>query len=234
MFSLGVASLGINYGQVGNNLPQPEKVLELLTSLKLTKVRIYDTNPQILTAFANSSIELSVTVENEILGQLKDPQQALQWVSTHIKPYVPATRITGIAVGNEILGNDDMTQVANLIPAMVSIHGALVQLRLDQYIKVSTPCSLGVLEESYPPSAGSFKKELNGVMAQFLQFLSSTKAPFWINAYPYFAYKDDPSTISLNYVLFNRNSGMIDPNTKLHYDNMLYAQVRTHIHIKVF
>ncbi|GAV66360.1 Glyco_hydro_17 domain-containing protein, partial [Cephalotus follicularis] len=58
-----------------------------------------------------------------------------------------------------------------------------------------------------------------------LQFLSSTKAPFWINAYPYFAYKDDPSGISLDYALFNPNEGMVDPYTKLRYDNMLYAQV---------
>ncbi|KAI7999661.1 Glucan endo-1,3-beta-glucosidase 11 [Camellia lanceoleosa] len=202
-FLRGVESLGINYGQVGNNLPPPERVLELLQSFKLKKARIYDTNPQILTAFANSGIELIVTVENEILGEIRDPQQALQWVSTRIKPYFPATRITGIAVGNEVFTGGDMTIMANLLPAMVSIHGAL----------------------SYLPSAGCFKSELAGIMPQYLQFLANTKAPFWINAYPYFAYNDDPSGISLNYALLNPNSGMIDPYTKLHYDNMLYAQV---------
>ncbi|MBA0807722.1 hypothetical protein Gohar_023509 [Gossypium harknessii] len=62
-------------------------------------------------------------------------------------------------------------------------------------------------------------------MSQFLQFLSSTGSPFWINAYPYFAYKDSPNKISLDYALFNKNPGMVDPYTKLHYDNMLYAQV---------
>ncbi|KAM7500694.1 hypothetical protein LguiA_025108 [Lonicera macranthoides] len=221
----GVNSLGINYGQVANNLPPPEKVLELLRSLKLTKARIYDTNPQILSAFANSGVELIVTVENDMLGVLMDPQQALQWVSTHIKPYFPATRITGIAVGNEVFTGDDTSLISNLVPAMVGIHGALAQLGLDQYIQVSTPSSLAVLSNSYPPSAGCFQTELAGIMTQYLHFLSSTKAPFWINAYPYFAYKDDPNRISLDYVLFSPNSGMVDPYTKLHYDNMLYAQV---------
>ncbi|KAL6546377.1 hypothetical protein OROMI_022098 [Orobanche minor] len=217
-----VESLGINYGQVGNNLPPPEKVLYLLRSLNLTKARIYDTNPQILTAFADSGIELIVTVENEMLSSLVDPTQALQWVSTHIKPYFPATRITGIAVGNEIfaVGGDDA-----LVPAMMSIHAALVRLGLDQYIQVSTPSSLAVLQESYPPSAGCFRPELGSVMPQYLQFLATTRAPFWINAYPYFAYKDSPNKIPLDYVLFNPNSGMVDPNTRLLYDNMLYAQV---------
>ncbi|KAL0398331.1 UNVERIFIED_CONTAM: Glucan endo-1,3-beta-glucosidase 11 [Sesamum radiatum] len=169
-----VESLGINYGQVGNNLPPPEKVLDLLRALKLTKARIYDTNPQVLTAFANSSIELIVTVENEMLATLMDPNQALQWVYTRIRPYFPATRITGIAVGNEVFTGDDTTLITYLVPAM---------------------------------------------------FLATTKAPFWINAYPYFAYKDNPDKIPLDYVLLNPNSGTVDPNTKLHYDNMLYAQV---------
>ncbi|KAK6124102.1 hypothetical protein DH2020_042187 [Rehmannia glutinosa] len=162
-----------------------------------------------------------------MLSTLTDPNQAYQWVYTHIRPYIPATRITGIAVGNELFtgGGGDTTLVTYLVPAMVSIHAALVRLGLNQYIQISTPNSLAVLEESFPPSAGSFRPELNSIMPQYLQFLAATKAPFWINAYPYFAYKDDPSKIPLDYVLFNPNPGMVDPNTKLRYDNMLYAQV---------
>ncbi|RXH86430.1 hypothetical protein DVH24_017483 [Malus domestica] len=225
-FLQGATSLGINYGQLGDNLLPPEKVLDLLSSLKITKARIYDTNPQVLTAFANSGVELMVTIENAMLGQLMNPQAAFQWVSSHIKPYFPATKITSIAVGNEVFTDDDTTVLlSNLVPAMVSIQTALTQLGLDSYIKISTPCSLAVLEESYPPSAGSFKPEVAQVMTQLLQFLQSTKAPFWINAYPYFAYKGDPNRVSLDYVLFNANQGMVDPFTKLHYDNMLYAQV---------
>lgn len=222
---LQVESLGINYGQLGDNLLPPEKVLELLKSLRVTKTRIYDTNPDILSAFANSGVELIVTVENEKLGQLMDPQQALQWVTSRIKPYVPATKITGIAVGNEVFTGSDMSLFDNLVPAMVSIQRALTQLGLQQYIQVSTPSSLAVLANSYPPSEGAFTPELIPIMTQLLQFLSATRSPFWINAYPYFAYKDSPSKISIDYALFNPNSGMIDPHTNMHYDNMLYAQV---------
>ncbi|XP_022926662.1 glucan endo-1,3-beta-glucosidase 11-like isoform X1 [Cucurbita moschata] len=221
----GVRSLGVNYGQVGDNLPSPDKVLELLTSLNISKVRIYDTNPQILTSFANSNTELIVTIENEMLTQLLDPQQALQWVVTHIKPYFPAVRITGIAVGNEIFTGNDTVLMANLVPAMMAIHEALGELGLGSYIHVSTPTSLAVLEESFPPSAGSFKGEVSSYISQFLQFLSRTKAPFWVNAYPYFAYKDNPDIISLDYALLNAMTYLVDPSTKLNYDNMLYAQV---------
>lgn len=162
-----------------------------------------------------------------MLATLTDPNQALQWVSTRIKPYYPTTKITGIAVGNELFtgDGDDTALIAYLVPAMVSIHAALARLGLDQVIHVSTPNNLAVLQESFPPSAGTFRPELGGIMPQLLQFLAATKSPFWINAYPYFAYKDDPKRIPLDYVLLNPNQGMVDPNTKLHYDNMMYAQV---------
>ncbi|RWW44466.1 hypothetical protein BHE74_00049760 [Ensete ventricosum] len=221
---LGFA-LGINYGQVANNLPTPEQVLTMLTSLEITNTRIYDANPEVLAAFAHTGIELIVTVPNESIGLLADARQALQWVATNVKPYFPATKITGIAVGNEVFTSDDPTLMSNLVPAMVSIHAALVQLGLDSYIHTSSANSLAVLENSYPPSFGSFRPDLVNLMAPFLQFLAATKSPFWINAYPYFAYKDDPERVPLDYVLFNPNSGMKDPSTSLHYDNMLYAQV---------
>ncbi|KAF8115132.1 hypothetical protein N665_0030s0166 [Sinapis alba] len=220
-----VTSLGINYGQVGDNLPSPDKVINLLRSLRINKTRIYDTNPQILSSFANSNIEIIVTIENQVLTLLQEPQQALQWVNSHIKPYIPATSITGIMVGNELFTDDDSSLIGYMMPAMINIHKALFQLGLDKYIQVSSPSSLAVLAESYPPSAGSFKPEVTSVMQQFLQFLQATRSPFWINAYPYFAYKDNPNTIPIDYVLFNRNIGMTDPNTALHYDNMMYAQV---------
>lgn len=124
----------------------------------------------------------------------------------------------------QVFTDDDMTLMETLVPAMQSIHTALCKLGLDTTIKVSTPSSLAVLQESYPPSAATFKPEINTIMSQFLTFLSTTRSPFWINAYPYFAYKDNPNSIPLEYVLFNPNPGMIDPYTKLRYDNMLYAQ----------
>ncbi|URE44625.1 hypothetical protein MUK42_31661 [Musa troglodytarum] len=203
--------LGSNYGQVANNLPSPEQVRLLLTSLRITKTRIYDTNPGVLTAFANTGIDLIVTVPNEAVGMMMDPRQALQWVMTNVQPYFPATKITGISVGNEVYTSDDPTLMSNLVPALLSIHSALVQLGLDSYNHVSTANS-AVLENSYPPSMGSFKPEMANLVVPFLQFLAATKSPFWINAYPYFAYKDSPAKVSLDYVL-------------LRYDNMLYAQV---------
>jgi hypothetical protein len=62
-------------------------------------------------------------------------------------------------------------------------------------------------------------------MQPILSFLSTARSPFLINCYPYFAYKADPGSVLLEYVLFQPNPGMTDPSTKLNYDNMLYAQI---------
>lgn len=46
-----------------------------------------------------------------------------------------------------------------------------------------------------------------------------------INAYPFFAYKANPKQVSLDYVLFQSTTGVLDPGTGLRYDNMLFAQI---------
>ncbi|GAU44888.1 hypothetical protein TSUD_400510 [Trifolium subterraneum] len=123
---------------------------------------------------------------------------------------------------NEVYTDDDTTLLQHLVPAVINIYIALAHLGYSN-IWVSTLSSLAVLETSYPSSAGSFKGKISSMMYQFLNFLQTTKGPFWINAYPYFAYKDDPDSIPLDYVLFNPKQGMVDPTTNLHYDDMLYA-----------
>lgn len=58
-----------------------------------------------------------------------------------------------------------------------------------------------------------------------MDFLSKTCSPFLINAYPFFAYKANPNHVSLDFVLFQPNAGIVDPANNLHYDNMLFAQI---------
>lgn len=57
-------SIGINYGRVANNLPTPDQVVRLLQSRSVKHVRIYDTDPAVLKAFASSGIDLGVTIPN--------------------------------------------------------------------------------------------------------------------------------------------------------------------------
>ncbi|XP_027367840.1 glucan endo-1,3-beta-glucosidase 11 [Abrus precatorius] len=220
-----VESIGINYGQIANNLPTPDEAVTLVKSIGATKVKLYDADPRVLKAFGNTGVEVMVGLGNEYLSRMKDPNKAEAWIKSNLQPYLPATKITSIFVGNEVLTFNDTTLTSNLLPAMQSVHTALVNLALDKEVTVTTTHSLAVLQTSYPPSAGAFRPDLAPCLAPILSFQAKTGSPFLINAYPYFAYKANPKQVPLDYVLFQPNQGMVDPSTNLHYDNMLFAQI---------
>lgn len=220
-----VSSIGVNYGQIANNLPTPDNVIPLVKSIGATQVKLYDADPKVLKAFANTGVEFMVGLGNEYLSKMRDPANAEVWIKSNVQPYLPATKITCIFVGNEVLTFNDTSLSGCLLPAMEGVHTALVNLGLDKQITVTTAHSLGVLETSYPPSSGAFRKDLVNCIRPILDFHVKTGSPFLVNAYPYFAYKGDPKKISLDFVLFQPNQGIVDPGSNLHYDNMLFAQI---------
>ncbi|CAK9177662.1 unnamed protein product [Ilex paraguariensis] len=220
--SLGI---GINYGQIANNLPSPSRVAILLTSVNISRVKLYDADPNVLSAFSNSNVDFVIGLGNEYLQTMTDPVQAQTWIQQNVQPYLPQTKISCITVGNEVLSGNDTQLMSYLLPAMQTIYGVLVNLGLSKQVYVTTAHSLEILGNSFPPSAGAFQQDLAEYIQPILNFHSQTNSPFLINAYPYFAYKDDPDQVSLEYVLFQPNPGVTDPITNLNYDNMLYAQI---------
>ncbi|XP_003564669.2 glucan endo-1,3-beta-glucosidase 14 isoform X2 [Brachypodium distachyon] len=230
LFSVDIVSaqqrFGINYGQIADNLPDPTQVVRLLRSMNVNKVKLYDADSKVLTSFANTGVEFIISVGNENLQTMATtPGAARQWVSQHVQPFIPATRISCVIVGNEVLGNNDNGMAASLVPAMQAIYDALVDLGLSRQVTVSSAHSVNVLASSFPPSSGVFQEGLAQYIKPLLEFHSKTGSPFLINAYPFFAYKGSPGSVSLPYVLFEPNAGVVDPKTNLSYDNMLYAQI---------
>ncbi|KAK7255226.1 hypothetical protein RIF29_28632 [Crotalaria pallida] len=221
-----IGTYGVNYGRIADNLPSPHSVVTLLKASKIRNVRIYDVNQEVLTAFKGSGIQLSVCLPNELLKEMSvGEDRAMSWIKENVQPYLPGTRIRGIAIGNEILGGGDIELWEALLPAAKNIYSALDKLNLAHEIQVTTPHSEAVFGTSFPPSAGSFRDDILPYMKPLLQFFSQTGTPFFINAYPFLAYKNDPQHIDINYALFKKNHGIYDAKTKLHYDNMFDAQV---------
>ncbi|CAO2172159.1 unnamed protein product [Urochloa humidicola] len=217
---------GINYGQIANDLPDPTRVAGLLQSMNVNRVKLYDADPRVLTAFANTGVEFIIAVGNENLQTMaSNPAAARQWVTTHVQPYIPATRITCVTVGNEVFSSNDTVMMSSLLPAMKAVYAALGDLGLATQVTVSSAHSVNVLATSFPPSSGAFREDLAEYIQPILDFHGQTGSPFLINAYPFFAYKASPGSVSLPYVLFEPNPGVRDPNTNLSYDNMLYAQI---------
>ncbi|KAH9625809.1 hypothetical protein KSS87_020463 [Heliosperma pusillum] len=222
---VGVDSLGINYGQIANNLPTPDKVVGLVKGIGASKVKLYDADPKVLKAFAKTGIQFTVSLGNEYMSQMRDGKAALDWVKKNVECHLPDTNISCILIGNEVLTFNDSTLTSSLLPAMQNIHAALVSLQLDSKVWVTTAHNLAILQASYPPSAGAFRSDLGGCLTQILNFNAKTGSPFLVNAYPYFAYKASPLQVSLDYVLGQGQGGVLDPGSGLRYDNMLLAQV---------
>lgn len=152
-----VYPIGVNYGTKGDNLPSPSEVAQFLKeSTIIDHIKIFDMNTEIIKAFADTGIYVTVTVPNGDIPSLGDADKADKWVKDNIKPYYPDTKIHYIAVGNEILHWGTKEQIDGLVPAMKKLHQALVKAGMPD-IKVTTPHSLGIMLSSDPPSSGAFR-----------------------------------------------------------------------------
>ncbi|KAL9224554.1 hypothetical protein vseg_000577 [Gypsophila vaccaria] len=219
------STIGICYGRNGDDLPTPDKAAELVKQHNIKYVRIYDSNIQVLKAFANTGVELMIGVPNsDLLAFSQFQSNADTWLKNNILPYYPATKITYITVGAEV------TEVPNnvsalVVPAMQNVLTALKKTGLQKSIKVSSTHSLGILSRSFPPSAGAFNSRYAFFLKPMLEFLADNQSPFMVDIYPYYAYRDSPTNVSLDYALFQSSSDVIDPNTGLLYTNMFDAQI---------
>ncbi|KAF8398966.1 hypothetical protein HHK36_014831 [Tetracentron sinense] len=209
-------------------MPNPTQVVALLKAQQIRHIRLYDADRAMLLALANSGIRVTVAVPNEqLLGVGQSNATAANWVARNVVAHVPATNITAIAVGSDVL-----TTLPNAAPVLVSalkfIHSALVASNLDNEIKVSTPLSSNIILDSFPPSQAFFNRSWNPVLVPMLKFLQSTGSYLMFNVYPYYDYMQSNGVIPLDYALFRPltpNKEAVDANTLLHYTNVFDALV---------
>ncbi|KAF6166370.1 hypothetical protein GIB67_034921 [Kingdonia uniflora] len=216
--------IGINYGQLGNNLPSPSKSVQLLKSLKANRVKIYDANPEILKSLSGTKIQVSIMVSNQEISNISSNQTlADKWVQINVVPFYLETMIRFLLVGNEILSQNsdqDKQTWLDLVPAMYRIKQALRSHNILK-IKVGTPLAMDVLQSSFPPSSGTFRSDISQpVVKPLLRFLNRTRSFFFLDAYPYFPWLASPSDISLDYALFRGNITYTDPGSNLTYTNL--------------
>lgn len=217
--------MGINYGQVGNNLPPPSEAVPLATTLGIGRVRLFNPNAETLQALAGSGLQVVIGMGNDVIPSLTDPATADQWILQHIVPYYPSTNITTILVGNELFTDTSLSATwVQLVPAIQNLHTSLQSRNLSS-IKLSTAAELNTLGWSYPPSKGVFRTDIAvSVMTPLLQFLNETGSYLYINVYPYFGWRDDSSYIPMDYALFTRTTPFtVDGNKS--YFNLLDAQL---------
>ncbi|XP_076915503.1 putative glucan endo-1,3-beta-glucosidase A6 [Bidens hawaiensis] len=223
--------IGINYGQLGNNLPTPARSIELLRNMNTGRVKLYDADHEILNLLSGTDIDVAITVANdEISGIAASQHLADQWVYEHIIAHYPRTRIRFILVGNEVFSSistpEDMQTARDLVRAIRRIKNTVKALGIRN-IKIGTPLAMDMMETlTFPPSNGSFKPQIQQLMVPLLKYINGTKSFFFINVYPYITWVEsqvwNQTAISLEFALLRPgDENYKDPQTGLVYTNLL-------------
>ncbi|XWS18190.1 hypothetical protein CRYUN_Cryun32bG0021600 [Craigia yunnanensis] len=220
--------VGVNIGTDVSNLLSPTDLVSFLQVQKISHIRLYDANPDILKALAKTKIRVIISVpNNQLLAIGSSNTTAASWIGRNVVAYYPETLITDIAVGDEVLTTVP-SSAPLLLPAILSLYSALVAANLHTQIKVSTPHAASIILDSFPPSQAFFNQSLTSVMVHLLQFLSRTGSPLMMNLYPYYVFMETKGVVPLDNSLFKPltpSKEMVDPNTLLHYTNMLDAMI---------
>ncbi|KAK9123883.1 hypothetical protein Sjap_013485 [Stephania japonica] len=221
--------LGVNYGQLGNNLPTPHRSIQLIQSLNASRVKIYDTNPEILRSISHTNLQISIMLPNELISNVSSNQSfSDHWIRLNVLPFADSAGIRYLLVGNEVLSPFSAAAARrtwlDLVPAMRRISKTLKKLKILK-IKVSTPLAIDCIQSVSPPSNGTFRPDIaEPIIRPLLQFLNRTRSYFAIDAYPYFVWSANHTNIRLDYALGNRdekNLTYADPVSGLSYTNLL-------------
>lgn len=218
----------MNIGTDASGLLSPEALVSFLQVQKITHVRLYDADPDILKALSRTKIRVIIGVpNNQLLAIGSSNATAASWIGRNVVAYYPQTLIIGVAVGDEVLTTVP-SSAPLLMPAIESLYNALVAADLHTQIKVSTPHAASVVLDTFPPSQAFFNQSLTSVMLPLLQFLSKTGSPLMMNLYPYYVFMQNKGVVPLDNSLFKPltpSKEMVDPNTLLHYTNVLDAMI---------
>ncbi|KAL9669345.1 hypothetical protein QQ045_006890 [Rhodiola kirilowii] len=216
-----VNGIGVNYGLLGNNLPDPSRSIAVLKSRGVYKIRLFTPDQRVLNALRGSGVEVYIGTLNQDLPALAgNPGFAVNWVRNNVSPYATNVRISGVVVGNEV---ESGPLGGHLVAAMYNLDTALRAAGIRA--PVTTAVSYGMMRVSYPPSHGSFNPSAAGVMGGVARFLGARGYPLLANIYPYFAYRSDPSHINPAYALLKNDGSTVVTDGNLKYYNLLDAMV---------
>lgn len=83
-----VGAVGVNWGTDASHPLPPSKVVELLKSNGIAKVKLFDADPEILRALSGSNIGVTVGIPNSILKSLNASRKVAEsWVHDNVTRY---------------------------------------------------------------------------------------------------------------------------------------------------
>uniref|UniRef100_A0A0E0KE94 X8 domain-containing protein n=1 Tax=Oryza punctata TaxID=4537 RepID=A0A0E0KE94_ORYPU len=170
---------GTSFG--ANTIPSsensPSEFAKIVQSKQTKQARVFigGADHRSLRSLANTGEEVILTVPNEQLEHIAEfPEEADLWVAGNVARFLPATRITHVVAGDDVVVRSPGNAYF-LLPAMANLHAALAAARLDGSVKVSSAVSGAVLA---PPAWAA------AVADGVLRFLNATGAPLFLKSRP--------------------------------------------------
>ncbi|KAM1205080.1 hypothetical protein PS2_005914 [Malus domestica] len=97
-------AIGVNWGTTASHPLPPAKVVELLKSNNVTKVKLFDADPGVLGALSGSKLSVTVGIPNALLKFLNSSKKAAEsWVHENVTRYV-SNGGGGVGVKIELVG----------------------------------------------------------------------------------------------------------------------------------
>ncbi|KAF5736600.1 hypothetical protein HS088_TW14G00745 [Tripterygium wilfordii] len=168
----------------------PDRIAATIFGLHLPAMRLPESDPSLVRAFAFANTSLLLTIPNQLVPSLAlNRSNALGWIYRHVLPFYPRSRISMVSVGNDFLANAPNLS-PYLLPAIRNVQLALRDLGIKK-IAVSTTFSfINIIATPFPPSSANFQEPVgNLVIRPFLQFLEEINSSFLVNIYPYNMYR---------------------------------------------
>lgn len=89
LFSVAESAIGVNWGTVSFRRLKPSTVVDLMKNNKITKVKLFDTDPDVMKALEGSGIQVMVGIPNDMLSVLSTSSVACDlWVKQNLSAYI--------------------------------------------------------------------------------------------------------------------------------------------------
>ncbi|VAH88061.1 unnamed protein product [Triticum turgidum subsp. durum] len=104
----------------------PSDLAKLVQSKQTKQARVCGgADHRLLRSLANTGAEVMVTVPNSRLHHMAEfKEEAQLWVAANVAPFLPATMITHVLAGDDVLSSSPGAAYS-LVPAMLNLHAAL-------------------------------------------------------------------------------------------------------------
>jgi exo-beta-1,3-glucanase (GH17 family) len=228
-------SVGLDYGTAfASPAPTDTAALKIMYQQGVTRIRMYDIVPGTLSLIKTEipGAIVSVGIPNYLVAQLaSDPSYAATVLQT-LQPYNSIVKT--IVVGNEVDAAFP-TDLSTVATAVANMQNAIAAENLSTAVTVSF--TMGLIANSYPPSASILNPSLTGLT----QLLGQLKDSVEIDPYPLIDLQSNPTDISLAYALgLPSSTPVIDNGVVYHslfwaeYDGVRWALDKAGITLPIY